>query len=174
LAFKIIAILHNKLLAMFIKLLETVSKGVLRNRSQNHCHTFLDCRHICKTCTFHYALQAGKQKEFHCTPLIWHLLAPDQGSMVVVSYTPVLCSSTIMSARTVPSYVPCVCGMCSLDYNMTFSQPHNKFWLLVSKQKTPQLTKIIPNTFNKLTIWYNARHKLFTQYQCLCVIDRVL
>jgi hypothetical protein len=23
----------------------------------------LDCRHVCKTCTFHYALQAGKQKQ---------------------------------------------------------------------------------------------------------------
>jgi hypothetical protein len=31
LAFKIIAILHNTLLAMFIKLLETVSKGLFRN-----------------------------------------------------------------------------------------------------------------------------------------------
>jgi hypothetical protein len=43
LAFKIIAILHNILLATFIKLLETV----------------------CKTCAFHDALQAGKQKEVH-------------------------------------------------------------------------------------------------------------
>ena len=50
LAFKIIAILHNTLLAMFIKLLETVSKGLIRKRSQNRCHTFLDCRHVCKTC----------------------------------------------------------------------------------------------------------------------------
>jgi hypothetical protein len=35
LAFKVIAILHNTLLATFIKLLETVSKGLFRNRSQN-------------------------------------------------------------------------------------------------------------------------------------------
>jgi hypothetical protein len=49
LVFKIIAILHNTLLAMFIKLLETVSKGLFRNRSQKRC----------------YALQAGKQKEVH-------------------------------------------------------------------------------------------------------------
>jgi hypothetical protein len=35
LAFKIISILHNTLLATFIKLLETVSKGLFRNRSQN-------------------------------------------------------------------------------------------------------------------------------------------
>jgi hypothetical protein len=34
LAFKTI-ILHNTLLAMFIKLLETVSKGLFRKRSQN-------------------------------------------------------------------------------------------------------------------------------------------
>jgi hypothetical protein len=42
LAFKIFTILHNTLLATFIKLLETVSKGLFRNRSQNRCHTFLD------------------------------------------------------------------------------------------------------------------------------------
>jgi hypothetical protein len=35
------------------------------NLSQNRCHTFLDCRHVCKTCAFHDALQAGKQKEVH-------------------------------------------------------------------------------------------------------------
>ena len=63
LAFKIIAILYNTLCATFIKLLETVSKGLCRNRSQNRCHTFLDCHHFCKTCAFHDALQAGKQKE---------------------------------------------------------------------------------------------------------------
>jgi hypothetical protein len=45
LAFKIIAIFHNTLLATFIKLLETVSKGRFRNQSQNRCHEFLDCRH---------------------------------------------------------------------------------------------------------------------------------
>ena len=60
LAFKIIVILHNTLLVTFIKLLETVSKSRCRNRSQNRCHTFLDCHHVC---AFHAALQAGKQKE---------------------------------------------------------------------------------------------------------------
>jgi hypothetical protein len=44
LALKIIAILHNTRLATFIRLLETVSKGLFRNRSQNRCDTFLDCR----------------------------------------------------------------------------------------------------------------------------------
>jgi hypothetical protein len=34
LAFNIIAILHNTRLATFIKLLETVSNGLFRNRSQ--------------------------------------------------------------------------------------------------------------------------------------------
>jgi hypothetical protein len=63
LTFKIIAILHNTLLATFIKLLETVSKGLFRNRTQNRCHMFLDCRHVCKTCAFHDAVQAGKQKK---------------------------------------------------------------------------------------------------------------
>jgi hypothetical protein len=46
LAFKIIAILYNTLLATFIKLLESVSKGLFRNRSQNSCHTFVDCRRV--------------------------------------------------------------------------------------------------------------------------------
>jgi hypothetical protein len=63
LAFKIIAILQNLMLATFIKLLETVSGGFFRNLSQNRCHTFLDCRRVCKTCAFHDALQAGKEKE---------------------------------------------------------------------------------------------------------------
>jgi hypothetical protein len=77
LAFKIIAILHNTLLEMFIKLLETVSTGLFRNRSQNRCHTFLDSRHVCKTCGFHDALQAGKQKEDH--PPYSPVLAPAGG-----------------------------------------------------------------------------------------------
>jgi hypothetical protein len=42
LAFKIIIILHNTRLATFIKLLETVRKGLFRNRSQNS----LDCRRV--------------------------------------------------------------------------------------------------------------------------------
>jgi hypothetical protein len=69
-AFKIIAILHNTLLVTFIKLLETASKGLFRNRSQNRWHTFLDCRHVCKTCAFNDALQAGKQKEVNRTRLM--------------------------------------------------------------------------------------------------------
>jgi hypothetical protein len=43
----------------------------------------LDYRHVCKTCAFHYALQAGKQKEVtYRNPLIWRLQEPDQGSTV--------------------------------------------------------------------------------------------
>jgi hypothetical protein len=53
-AFKIIAILNNTLLVTFIKPLETVSKGLFRNRLQNRCRI----------------------------PLIWRLRAPDQGSTV--------------------------------------------------------------------------------------------
>jgi hypothetical protein len=65
LAFKIIAILHNKLLATFLQLLEIVSKGLFRNQSQNRCHTLLDCRHVCKTFAFHDVIQAGKQQAVH-------------------------------------------------------------------------------------------------------------
>jgi hypothetical protein len=50
------------------------------NRSQSRCHTFLDCRHVYKTCAFHDTLQVGKQKEVHRTPLIWRPQAQDQGS----------------------------------------------------------------------------------------------
>jgi hypothetical protein len=38
----------------------------------------LDCRHVCKTCAFHDALQAGKHKEVHRTPLICRLPAGDR------------------------------------------------------------------------------------------------
>jgi hypothetical protein len=98
LAFKIIAIIHNTLLATFIKLLESVSKCVFRNRSQNHCHTFLDCRHVCKTCSFHDALRAEKQKEVLRTPLIWGLRVPDQGITVDFFLFPRL-NSIIKGAR---------------------------------------------------------------------------
>jgi hypothetical protein len=36
----------------------------------------LDSRHVCKACALHDALQAGKQKEVHHTPLIWRLWVP--------------------------------------------------------------------------------------------------
>jgi hypothetical protein len=45
LTFRIIAILHNTRLATFIKLPETVSKGLFRNRSQNSCQTLV--LHLC-------------------------------------------------------------------------------------------------------------------------------
>jgi hypothetical protein len=50
LTLKIIAILHNTRLATFIKLLETVSKGLFRNQPQNSCHTFLDYRRTPTVC----------------------------------------------------------------------------------------------------------------------------
>jgi hypothetical protein len=61
LTFKTIAIFHNTLLITFFKFLETVSKGLFRNRSQNRCYTFLDCHNVCKACAFHDALQAPDQ-----------------------------------------------------------------------------------------------------------------
>jgi hypothetical protein len=64
LAFKIIAILHNTLLATFIKLLETVSKGLFRTRSKNRCHTFLHYSHVCKTCAF----RRGNRKKSNVHP----------------------------------------------------------------------------------------------------------
>jgi hypothetical protein len=44
LAFKIIAILHNTLLATVIKLLETVSECLFRKGSPNSCETVVECR----------------------------------------------------------------------------------------------------------------------------------
>jgi hypothetical protein len=86
LAFKIIAILHNTLLATFVKLLETVSKGLFRNRSPNRCHTFLDCRHVYKTCAFHDALQAGKQKDVRRRQLAQLLAGQLQNIMRIFSF----------------------------------------------------------------------------------------
>jgi hypothetical protein len=58
LAFKIIIILHNTRLATFINLLETVSKGLFRNRLQNSYRTFLDCRRRAK---FGYSFHTGSR-----------------------------------------------------------------------------------------------------------------
>jgi hypothetical protein len=70
---------------------------------------FLDCRQVCKTCAFHDALQAGKQKLVHGTPLIWRLQAQSQqifwlwcivivtGDILIVVY----CASFLMLFRRV-------------------------------------------------------------------------
>jgi hypothetical protein len=62
LAFKIIAILHNTLLATFIKLLETVSKGLLGIDRRTAVTRSWIAATFCKTCAFHDAVQAGKQR----------------------------------------------------------------------------------------------------------------
>jgi len=63
LAFKIIAILHNTLLATFIKLLESVSKGLCRNRSQNRCHTLLDSAKSAKHAPFMMLFRRENRKK---------------------------------------------------------------------------------------------------------------
>jgi hypothetical protein len=66
LAFTIIAILHNTLLATFITLLETVGKYLFRNRSQNRCHTFWIAATSAKRAPFcSSAFQAEEPKEVH-------------------------------------------------------------------------------------------------------------
>jgi outer membrane PBP1 activator LpoA protein len=67
LAFKILAILHNKRLATFITLLETLSKGLFRNRSQNSCHTLLDCRLAAGNATL---TEAQIPLQPTCTPIL--------------------------------------------------------------------------------------------------------
>jgi hypothetical protein len=66
----------------------------------------LDCCHVCKTCAFHDALQTGKQKEVHRTPLIWCPQAPDQESTVdgLLRHTSYI-SCAIVSL--------CVCNWCN-------------------------------------------------------------
>jgi hypothetical protein len=71
LASKIIAILHNTLSATFIKLLETGSKGLFRNRSQNRCHTFLDCRHILQNVRLSWCSSGGETERSPPTVLLW-------------------------------------------------------------------------------------------------------
>ena len=65
LIFKIVAICYNTHLTTFIQLPETISKGLMWNRSQNGCHTIFDGIHVHKTCTFDGCFQVGKQEEFH-------------------------------------------------------------------------------------------------------------
>jgi hypothetical protein len=83
LAFKIIAILHNTLLAMFINLLEPVSKGLFRNRSQNRCHTLWIAATYANRAPFMMLFRRGNRKKFtHRTLLTWRLRTPDQGRKV--------------------------------------------------------------------------------------------
>jgi hypothetical protein len=74
----------------------------------------LDCRHICKTCAFHDALQAGKQEEVQRTPLIWRPQAPDQGSTV-------FCVLFVCK---------CVLDYCHRDIGALFDYPNWCFSLL--------------------------------------------
>jgi hypothetical protein len=66
LSFKIIVILHNTRLATFIKLLEIVSKGLFRNRSQNICQT-LDCRRTIPKAAFTDSFQKLYER---CQPCV--------------------------------------------------------------------------------------------------------
>jgi hypothetical protein len=66
LAFKIIIILHNTRLATFIKLLETVSKGLFSNRSQNSCRKADGNPRTCDSCSAKEALADSFQKFYEC------------------------------------------------------------------------------------------------------------
>ena len=60
LPFKIVVIRYNTRLTTFVQLPETISKGLLLNRSQNGCHSIFDGIHFRKTCTF----ERGNRKKF--------------------------------------------------------------------------------------------------------------
>ena len=71
LPFKIVAIRYNTCLTTFVQLPETISKGLLWNRSQNCCHTTFDGIRVCETFTFDGRLQAGKQQEILRNQIRW-------------------------------------------------------------------------------------------------------
>ena len=62
LPFIVVAILFNTRLTKFVRLPETISKGLLCSRLQNGYHTLFDGIYIRKTHTFDGRLQAGKQE----------------------------------------------------------------------------------------------------------------
>jgi hypothetical protein len=83
LTFKIIAILQNTMLATFIKLLETVSKGLFRNRSQTRCHI---CSWIAATSAKHspfMMLFRRGNKEVHLQ------YSSDLAPAVISTFTPI-------------------------------------------------------------------------------------
>ena len=63
LPFGLVAICYNSRLTTFVQLPETISKGLLWNRSQKGCHTIFYGIHVSKTCTFDGCLQKGKEEE---------------------------------------------------------------------------------------------------------------
>jgi hypothetical protein len=76
LAFKIIDILHNTLLATFIQLLETVSKGLFRNHRRTAVTRSWIATTSAKRVPFMMLLRRGnRKKSTHRTPLIWRLQA---------------------------------------------------------------------------------------------------
>jgi hypothetical protein len=95
LVFKIIINLHNTRLAKFIKLLETVSKGLFRNRSQNCCHTLLDSPnvldtpHICNISRLRVKLHI--LKEGHLTVFIAVDMAQFCPISLALAYIPLCC-----------------------------------------------------------------------------------
>jgi hypothetical protein len=83
LAFKIIAILHNTLLATFISFWKLSAKASLGI----YCRTTVPRSWIATTTAkrvpFMMLFRWGNRNKFtHHTPLIWHPQSPDHGSMV--------------------------------------------------------------------------------------------
>jgi hypothetical protein len=86
LAFKIIAILHNTLLATFIKLLETVTNGLFRNHSQDCC-SWIAAMSAKREPFMMLFRQGNRKKSTHRMPPNWHPQVPDQGSTVDFCFT---------------------------------------------------------------------------------------
>jgi hypothetical protein len=82
LAFKIIAILQNIMLATFIKLWKLSAKASLGIDRRTAVTGSWIAATSAKRVPFMMLFRRGNRKNVHATPLIWRLRAPDQGSTV--------------------------------------------------------------------------------------------
>jgi hypothetical protein len=77
LAFKIITILHNTLLATFIKLLESVSKGLLESFAEPVTRSWIAAMSAKRAPFMMFFRWGNRKKSTHRTPLIWCPQAPN-------------------------------------------------------------------------------------------------
>lgn len=74
------------------KLLETLSKEIFRNGSQDRCDMFLGCCHVFKICAFYDAFQAEKWKEVrgcHIRGVRWRIENRYSTSLILSRVFPV-------------------------------------------------------------------------------------
>jgi hypothetical protein len=134
LAFKIIAILHNTRLATFLKFLETVSKGLFRNRSQNSCHTFLDCRRTAGSLP-HYPLEQLQLQRVISSKLdfVWisqfSVVAPRDWVISSRRFEVLLSFSRLRASKSCGGHLKPLFSYC---YKYTYFLPKLSFSFIVS------------------------------------------